>query len=134
MSNSLDFIRYFLAYVENVGIYDEFDKDTQKMVTSNGVESLIKEAQSYLPEKLKPLAAANRMRNLSDAHRDTLIAIAEADKIIDMRQAFQKKMSINGGAQSIVKHILDAIDAQDEESFKEALQDAKALVDGPETI
>jgi hypothetical protein len=133
-NNPMNFIRDFLNYVDKEGIYDQFDKDTQKMVTSAGVEALIKEAKSYLPEKLKPLEAAKRMRDLNEDERDQLIKDADEARIIDLRKRFQKKMSINQGAQGIVARLVEAVKAQDNVKLGEVLLDAKSLVDGPENL
>lgn len=132
LSQQMDFIRDFLNYVNHVGIFDEFDKEQQKMITSPGVQSLIKQAEACLPEKLKPRQAANAMRDLTDSEREKLIADAEEGRIIDMRKAFQLKMSKNGGAMGIVERIVAA--AEGDENIAEVLQDARALVHGPENV
>lgn len=134
MANPLDFVRDFLAYIEKVGIYDQFDAETQKMTTSPGVQKLIKDAHTYLPEKLKPLEAATRMRDLTDAERDQMIKTADADRVVDLRKKFQRKMSLNGGALGIVERITHAVDVNDTDELAKAFLDAKALVDGPENV
>lgn len=126
----MDFIRDFLNYVNKEGIYDKFDKDTQQMVTSPGVEALIKEAQSYLPKKLGKGEAAKLMRNLSDEEREKLIAAAEDDRVIDLRKTFQRKMSENGGAQGIVTQLVEALESGDNSLVGEAIENAQNLVKG----
>lgn len=134
LTRPVDFVRDFLNYVEKVGIFDEFDRDTQKMVTSSGVQSLIKEAQTCLPEKLKPRQAAQRMRDLNDAEREQLIKEAEDGRILDMRKTFQDKMSKNGGAQGIIARLVDALEGEENPNLEEIILDAKALVKGPEHV
>lgn len=134
MSNPIDFVRDFIRYVDSHGIYDEFDRDTQKMVTSVGVQSLIKDAHNCLPEKLKPREAAARMRDLSEAERDKLLEDADKERVVDMRKHFQKKMSENGGAQGIIQRLVNALETNDGQSAASALTDARALVFGPENV
>jgi hypothetical protein len=134
LSKPIDFVRDFLNYVEKVGIFDEFDKESQKMITSAGVQSLIQEARSCLPEKLKPVQAANRMRDLNEAERDALIQSSEKERVIDMRKEFQKKMSENGGAMGIVERLVETVENSDMGDITEILQDAKALIKGPENV
>ena len=132
--NPLDFVRDFLAYVEKVGIYDQFDADTQKMVTSPGVQKLIKDAATYLPEKLKPAEAAHRMRDLTVAERNRMIEQADAGRVLDLRKQFQEKMRRNGGAQGIVRRIAEATRTDNKIALLEALADARALEHGPENV
>jgi hypothetical protein len=134
LSQQMDFIRDFLNYIEHVGIYDEYDKEANKMVTSPGVLSLIKQAEACLPEKLKPGQACARMRDLSPDLRDKLIAEAEQDKVIDMRREFQLKMSKNGGALGIVEQLVAAYEGSRSEDFSRVIENARALVHGPENV
>ncbi len=129
LSNPTLFISEFLKYVETVGIYDEFDKDAGKMVTSQGVQSLIKSAKSYLPAKLKPAAACILMRDLTDDERDKAIADSEAGRIIDMRKEFQRRMSKNNGAQGLLAQLVDAAERGDFTSLEDIMADAKILVE-----
>lgn len=128
LSNPVDFIRDFLKYTKKVGIFDEFDKDKQQMVTSAGVTALIKQAQACLPEKIGNLEAATRMRNLTDAERDKLIADAEDARVVDMRKEFQRRMSVNGGAQGLLAKLVEANATGDNEAIGEVLEDATALL------
>lgn len=130
----IDFVRDFLNFVEKHGIFDEFDKDSQKMVTSVGIKALIEEAQSCLPEKLKPKQAAERMRDLNDDEREKLIKDSDAQKVIDMRKVFQDKMSKNKGAQGLIEKLVKAHEANDNDAFGQALLDAMSLVKGPENV
>lgn len=134
MSRPIDFIRDFIRYIENEGIYDEFDPETQRMRTSAGVEALIKEAYSYMPEKLKAGEAMARMRDLTDAQRNKLIEDAEADRVIDLRKEFQLKMSRNGGAQGIVERLVNVLDSGSPQDINNILADAQAFVKGPENV
>lgn len=129
----MNFIHMFLKYVDSQGIYDEFDKDSQKMVTSAGVQALIKEAATYVPAKLKPLQAANAMRDLTDAERDKLIQDSDQERIVDLRRGFQLRMSENKGAQGIVERLVEATQNPDV-NLTDIILDAQALVNGPEHI
>lgn len=134
MSKAIDFIRDFLDYVEKVGIYDEFDNTTQKMVTSKGVYDLIQQARSCMPEKLKPAQAARAMRDLSESERDRLIGQSENDSVVDLRKEFQAKMSRNGGAQGVLRQLVEALDHGDQDAIRDAVADAVALQKGPENV
>jgi hypothetical protein len=131
--NPMNFIKQFLAYVDNVGIYDEYDAEANKMVMSDGVQTLVKDAISYLPEKLKPLTAAVRMRQLTDAERDRRINEAHEGIVIDLRQHFQEKMSKNGGAYGLVKDLVEAVEHEDHEKLAQIMIDAQSLIKGPES-
>lgn len=133
MSKTMDFIRDFLKYVETVGIYDEYDKEAQKMVTSKGVLNLVERAQACLPEKLTNLQAANKMRDLSEEERARLIQESEDGRVIDMRKHFQQKMSQNGGAYGLVERFVAALETSHEDLPKVIL-DAQALIRGPENV
>lgn len=134
LSNPMNFIRDFLNYIEKEGIYDKFDPDTQKMITSPGVEALIKEAETYLPKKLKPLEAANLMRDLTEDERTRLIEADEQNRIVDMRKHFQLKMSKNKGAQGLIEKLVQAVDTGDNSQAAQIIEDARALVHGPENV
>jgi hypothetical protein len=132
-SSPMDFIRDFLNYVNKEGIYDKFDKESQQMVTSPGVEALIKAAEACLPKKLGKGEAARLMRDLSEEERDMLIKNSEEERVIDLRETFRKKIALNGGAQGIVKRLVEAIETGDPLEMRDILLDAKGLVDGAET-
>jgi len=130
----MNFIRDFLNYVEKVGIFDEYDRDTNKMKTSAGVEALIKEARSYLPPKLKGIEAAAKMRDLDPDMRDQLIQQDEEKRIIDMRTEFARRQAENGGAQGLLKRLVDAVERGDTIAVKEVHKDALGIVKGGEHV
>ncbi len=134
ISNPMDFIRTFIKFFDSEGIYDEFDQESQKMQTSAGVMALVKEARSYLPVPLKPMAAARAMRELPEGLRDQLIKNNEDKRVIDMRAHFARKQATNGGNQEVVRKIVDMFDRGDFTAMEEVITTAKALVDGPETV
>ncbi len=134
LSNPINFIRAFLHYVDTVGIFDEYDKTHGKMITSAGVLKLISDAHSHMPEKLKPMAAMSRMRDLTDVERDLAIADAEKGRVIDMRKEFQSRMSKNNGAQGILVRLVTDIENGNMSNMDEVILDAKRLIEGPENV
>jgi hypothetical protein len=110
MNDAMDFIRDFLKFVESEGIYDEFDKDTNKMVTSSGVATLIKRAKEIMPPVLSNREASAQMRELTDEERDRLITNS-GDRIVDLRTAFAKKMAKNGGSHVLLEKIVGTMKA-----------------------
>lgn len=134
-SNPMDFVRDFLNYVEKEGVYDHFDRDSQKMVTSPGVQVLIKDARSYLPPKLKGKQAATLMRDLPDEMREKLIEKSDRERVVDLRTAFARKQAENGGARGVLERLVASVnEGFDQEEFEKILRDAKGLVAGPETV
>jgi hypothetical protein len=131
----MDFVRDFLNYVEKEGVYDHFDRDSQKMVTSPGVQVLIKDARSYLPPKLKGKQAATLMRDLPDEMREKLIEKSDRERVVDLRTAFARKQAENGGARGVLERLVASVnEGFDQEEFEKILRDAKGLVAGPETV
>lgn len=121
----MDFIRDFLKYVDKVGIFDEYDKDTNKMKTSSGVEALIKQARQLMPEELSGREAGLRMTELSEAHRDALIKAA-GPRVVDLRTEFAKKMAMNGGAHKLLTDIVEAVHCGDD--INELIETADTFV------
>ena len=119
----LDFIRDFLKYVEKVVIYDEYDKETNKMKTSVGVLNLIKQAKESMPEELSGGEAAALMKDLSDDHRDSLIKSA-GDRVYDARTQFARKMASNAGARGLLEQIVKS----DGSNMHELLETAHTFV------
>lgn len=134
-SNPMDFVRDFLNYVDKEGIYDYFDRDSQKMTTSPGVLALIKDARSYLPPKLKGGQAAVLMKDLPEELRDKLIEKSDRERVLDLRTAFARKQAENGGARGVLERLVTSVhEGFDQEEFEEILRDAKGLVAGPESV
>lgn len=102
-NEAMRFVADFLALVNSQGIYDEFDKASNKMKTSTAVETLIKRAKVLLPELGKG-QAAKLMRDLTEDERSE--SIAEADNVIDLRDRFRKDMSVNGGARGLLEKLV----------------------------
>lgn len=102
-NDAMRFVADFLALVNTQGIYDEFDRTSNKMKTSNAVEGLIKRAQELLPTLGKG-QAAKLMRDLTEDERTD--SIEASDNVVDLRKEFTKKMSQNGGARGLLEKIV----------------------------
>jgi hypothetical protein len=109
--DAMDFVVAFLAYYDQEGIEDKFDNKRNKMVTSPGIESLVKQARELAPDKLGPLQAANAMRDLDEAKRDA--AVEGSSKVIDMRAAFGRKIQENGGTRAMLLKLAEAMENGD---------------------
>lgn len=105
---AMRFVYMFLDFVENHGIFDEFDAEENRMVTSQGVKNLIEIAKHIVPERLANDEAAEAMRDLTEDERDFLIGEDEEGIVLDMRDAFAEKMAENGGARGLIRQIADA--------------------------
>lgn len=106
----MEFIHNFISYANSEGIYDEYDKDSNKMKTSAGMQALINSAKEFFPELPKGATAA-LMRNLTEDERNK--AIEGTPKVIDMRAEFAKKMSANEGARGLVTQLAEASKTND---------------------
>ena len=126
-NDPMDFVVRFLRYYESEGIKDEFDKDTNKMVTSAGVKGLVKMAEEIAPPKLKGGKAAEAMRELSEEKREE--AIKDNPKVIDLRAQFSRKIAGNGGARGMLTELIDAIEHGNIADKMEILMDAKKFVE-----
>jgi hypothetical protein len=102
------FVYMFLDFVENHGIFDEFDPEQNCMVTSEGMEELISIAEEIAPERVSNEEAAVRMRELTPVERDILINEDEEGVIVDLRDHFAEKMAENGGARGLLAQLVEA--------------------------
>lgn len=119
-------IELYTMYI-NGELASEYDKASNKMVNSQKVVAIMEKIKDSLPEKLSPLQAAKNMRELEAEKREE--AIKEANQaVIDMRKAFQHKMSQNGGALGLTKSLVDASNRGDVEAVKRILSIMEKLV------
>ena len=105
----------FVEFFENHGIFDEFDAEQNKMVTSKGVRNLYEIAKELLPERLEYDEAAQKMRELSDDEREFLIGSDEEGVVVDMRDYFAEEMAKNDGARGLLLQLEVAQEAGDKE-------------------
>ena len=96
------FVTEFLDYVEKYDIFDEFDKRSQKMVRSAGVDALIKKAASVFPGRVK----IGQLENDAISKVTKSIIIEEAPNIIDRRDLFSRKVQENGSARGLLEKVL----------------------------
>ena len=105
-NKAMDLLAELVAYYDTEGIYDEYEKESDKMVTSSGVYNIIKQARAILPERLKGEDAGRKMRDMPE---DTKTKEIEAtDKVIDARTIFSQKMAKNKGAQGLLAKLVDS--------------------------
>ena len=123
--NPMRFVYLFVEFFENHGIFDEFDAEANRMVSSEGVKNLYNIAKELLPERLANDEAAERMRDLSQDERDFLVGNDDEDVVIDMRDYFAEEMSRNGGARGLLASIVEAKQADDWERVDNLLQVAE---------
>lgn len=107
---SMEFIASFIKYFDKEGIYDSYDKDSNTMVTSPGVQKLIEEARLFFPD-MKNGRSAKAMRELTEEERDR--AVVGNDKIVDCRKLFARKIAANNGRRGLLTQVLEAAEAQD---------------------
>ena len=122
--DAMDFVASFLAFVNTNGIYDEFDKESNKMITSSGVQALIEQAKTLLPE-MKGGQTSKMMRELTDDERER--AIVGNNRVIDMRAEFAKRIAANGGRQRLMSGFVEAMELGDFEKAKQFAEDAATL-------
>lgn len=103
--NAMRFCYIFVEFFENHGIFDEFDAETNRMVSSKGVINLYNLAKEILPERLSNDEAAVRMRELSPDEREFLIGEDDEGVVVDMRDYFAEEMARNGGARGILHQL-----------------------------
>lgn len=116
------FVLAFLEVVENYGIFDEFDAEQNKMVTSEPVKDLIEMARLIAPEEIDNHEAAARMRELSDAERDFLVENDDEGVVVDMRDYFHKEMARNNGARGVLMQLHYARQSGDKEEINRLLK------------
>lgn len=110
---------------ENDFLAAEYDKKSGKLVNSSAVVEVLKQVQSLLPEEKGPLEAANSMHELNEEQRDEAIDNA-GNKVADLRQAFQRKMSTNRGAIGLIEQLVANLGNKNE--CNRIIEDMKELV------
>ena len=113
-SEAEKFVTGFLDYVQEHDILDHFDKRTQKMIRSAGVEALIKQAKAVFPARKPDGESAEEMAKLSENARDA--AIKGSPNVVDTREMFSARVQKNGGVRRLLRDVL----AGDEEAIKQA--------------
>ncbi len=113
-SDAERFVTEFIDYVNKHDIKDYFNKQTQRMERSPGVEMLIKKARSIFPERQ---AGPHK---LTDEQLDE--AIAAAPNVVDTRAQFSAKVAANGGLRGLVM----ALGTGDEEALHNLVEFVKA--------
>lgn len=97
------FVTSFLDYVEKHDILDEFDKRTQKMVRSPGVEALVKEASQVFPARVK--IGKKETDKLTPEQID--VAVTESPNVLDRRDVFSRKIQSNGAARGLLERVME---------------------------
>lgn len=111
----------------------EYNKTHNRMVNSEQVDMIMAEVEELIPEKLEPLKAAEAMRKMEENARNLAIKESE-DKVIDMRQHFQIKMSENGGALGLTKQLIKALEDDDFMTIGAITMSMKELVEQSEQV
>ena len=102
-SDAEKFVTDFLDYVHNHDILDHFDKRTQKMIRSAGVEALIKQAKAVFPPRADDGKAETD--KLTEDQRDE--AIKNSSNVVDTREMFAARVQKNGGVRRILRELMD---------------------------
>lgn len=109
-SNAEKFVSNFLDYIYKYDIHDEFDKRTQKMVRSAGVQALVKEAEAVFPKRADDGKAETDKLTVDELES----AIDASNNVIDRRDVFSRKIQKNGAARGLLERVLagdkDAVD------------------------
>lgn len=105
----------------------EFNKTKNKMEDSPELISIMEDVYGVIPEKKSPKEAAAAMRELSEVDRNEAIEASEG-KVVDLRSAFARKIAVNGGVQGLVKELLLAANANDQETLQKVLLDLGTFV------
>lgn len=111
----------------------EYNRTHNRMVNSEQVDMIMAEVEELIPEKLEPLKAAEAMRKMEENARNLAIKESE-DKVIDMRQHFQIKMSENGGALGLTKQLIKALEEDDLLTIGAITMSMKELVEQSEQV
>jgi citrate lyase alpha subunit len=111
----------------------EYNRTHNRMVNSEQVDMIMAEVEELIPEKLEPLKAAEAMRKMEENARNLAIKESE-DKVIDMRQHFQIKMSENGGALGLTKQLIKALEDDDFMTIGAITMSMKELVEQSEQV
>jgi hypothetical protein len=111
------FVTEFIDYVNRYDILDEFNKKTQKMERSSGVESLIMKAKEVFPERtLGPSTVPEE---------EVTKIISEASHVLDRRDHFALKIQANRGAQGLLEDVLAGKNMEIAQEFIKALKGEK---------
>ena len=128
MSIELELLSTLYCMYRDGELAAEFDKTSNKMTNSHNLITIMNLVAEVLPEELKPIEAAEKMRSLDEEVRTK--AIEESNgKVIDLRKDFQKKVAANGGALGLIKQLTISMDRGDDEAVNEIIDNMKGLVD-----
>jgi hypothetical protein len=97
------FVSDFLDYIYKADIKDDYNKRTQTMERSPGVEALIKQAEAVFPARVKDGQKANAQ--LTDEQRET--AMQATPNIVDTREMFSRRVQKNGGTQKLLRDLYE---------------------------
>jgi hypothetical protein len=97
------FVTTFLDYITQHDILDEFDKRTQKMVRSEGVENLVKMASEIFPPRVR--VGKVETDKLSQEELDKAVA-ESSEVVVDRRDVFSRKIQANGAARGLLARVL----------------------------
>lgn len=97
------FVVEFIRYVDKYDINDEYNKKTNKMERSPGVQSLIDQARKVFPEQVDD--GKTETDKLSVVQVDE--AIANSPNVIDTRDMFSRKIQENGGVRRLLEEVLN---------------------------
>lgn len=99
-SEAEKFVTAFLDYVYEYDILDQFNKRTQKMERSPGVQSLVKMAESVFPPRVKKGEPTPEI-----APEDADAAIKASPNVIDTREMFSRRVQESGGVRSMLRSL-----------------------------
>lgn len=105
-------VKLYQMYIDGK-LASEFDKDLNKMTNSSELDMLMSHLKDYLPEDIDGKEAQRRTEEMP--HEIIEESITASDDVIDMRKAFQLKMSKNGGALGLVRSFVDALETESPE-------------------
>lgn len=95
------FVTQFIDYVEKHDIKDEFNKRTQKMERSPGVEALIRDAKKVFPERIGTEGTDKLSQD------EIAEAIEASPNVIDTQEMFGRKIQMNGGVRQMLRGVLE---------------------------
>ena len=94
------FVTAFLDYMYKEDILDEFDKKTQKMVRSAGVQKLLDDAEAIF----SPRAGKAETDKLTP--EQITEAVEASPNVINLQNVFARKIQQNGGARELLARVL----------------------------
>jgi len=97
------FVSDFLDYIYKADIKDSFNKRTQEMERSPGVQALIKQAESVFPPRAKD--GRKETDKLSEDDRNA--AVEAAANVVDTREMFSRRVAKNGGTQRLLRDLYE---------------------------